>query len=75
MCLKELQGGSALDCAVIDHILVSEVFKALNGCVFAVGVQHGVEVAKVAGQQHYSKEPPDGADQTSRQSFRVRTST
>lgn len=62
MCLKESHGGSTLDCAIIDHILVSKVFKALNGDMFVVGVQCGAEVAKVAGQQQYSKQPPDGAD-------------
>lgn len=55
MCLKEHHGGSSLDCAIIDHILVSQVFKALNGDVFVVGVQHGVEVAEVAGQQQYGE--------------------
>lgn len=62
MCLKESHGGSTLDCAIIDQILVSKVFKALNGDMFVVGVQRGAEVAKVAGQQQYSKQPPDGAD-------------
>lgn len=51
LCLEELHGGSTLDCAVIDHILVGEIFKGLNGEVLllAVGVKHGIEVAKVAG--------------------------
>ncbi len=62
MCLKEKHGGSPISCAIIDHILVSEVFKALDGHVFVVGVQHRAEVAKVAGQQQYSKQPPDGTD-------------
>lgn len=75
MYLKEKHGGSRLDCAIIDCILVSEVFKALDWDMFVVGLQHVVEVAEVAGQQHYSKQPPDGADYTSRQAFRVRTST
>lgn len=73
--LKEKHGGSGFHCAVINHILVSKVLKSPDGDMFVVGVKHGVEVAKVAGQKHYSKEPPDGADYTSRQSFRVRAGT
>lgn len=75
MCLKEKHGGSRFDCAIIDHVLVGEVLKVLNGDTFAVGVQQGLEVAEVAGQQQYSKQPPDGADQPPRQGFRVRAST
>lgn len=69
-----MHGGSSLHSAVIDHVLVSEVFKALDGDVFDVGVQRGVEVAEVAGQQQHSEQPPDGADQASRQGFGVRAS-
>ena len=57
-----MHGGTSFHCAIIYHILVGEVLKALDGDVFAIGVQNGVEVGKVAGQQQYSKQPPDGTD-------------
>lgn len=34
MCLKEHHGGSRLDCAIINHVLVSKVFKTHDGDVF-----------------------------------------
>lgn len=73
--LKEKHGGSRFNCAIINHVLVGQFFKRSDGDMFVVGVKHGVDVAKVACQQQHSKQPPDGADYTSRQSFRVRAST
>lgn len=61
-CLEEILGGPSFQCSVIDNILIGEVLKGLDGHLLVVGVHGGVQVAKVAGQQQYSKQPPDGAD-------------
>lgn len=72
--LKEEHGGRRLNGAIVDHILVSQVFKGLDGDVFVVGGEHGAEVAKVASQQHDSKEPPHSTDHAAGQGLRVRAS-
>lgn len=75
MCLKEIHGGSSLQRSVIHYVLVGQVLEGLDGDVLGLGVHGGVQVAKVAGQQEYSKQPPDGANEPPRQGFWVGAGT